>query len=96
MQAAQLLARWGTLHGVRSVLSRMAFLPFLYLSIFTKPTDGHANGAASALRFLRSEGHRNHNLLSQMFAESRQSHPRSYVLRYILHYTCAEPETFTS
>jgi hypothetical protein len=35
-QAAQLLARWGTLHDVRSVLSGMAFLLFLYLLIFTK------------------------------------------------------------
>jgi hypothetical protein len=37
-QTAQLLARWGTLHGVRSVLSGMAFLLFLYLSIFIKAT----------------------------------------------------------
>jgi Domain of unknown function (DUF1772) len=35
-ETAQLLARWGTLHGVRSVLSGMALLLFLYLSIFTK------------------------------------------------------------
>jgi hypothetical protein len=37
-QTAQLLARWGTLHGVRSVLSGMALLLFLYLSIFIKAT----------------------------------------------------------
>jgi hypothetical protein len=35
-QTAQLLARWGTLHNVRSVLSGMALLLFVYLSIFTK------------------------------------------------------------
>jgi hypothetical protein len=35
-ETAQLLARWGTLHGVRSVLNGMALLLFLYLSIFTK------------------------------------------------------------
>ena len=35
-ETAQLLARWGTLHGVRSVLSGMALLLFVYLSIFTK------------------------------------------------------------
>ena len=35
-QAGQLLARWGTLHAVRSVLSALALLLFLYLAIFTK------------------------------------------------------------
>jgi hypothetical protein len=35
-QAGQLLARWGKLHAVRSVLSAVAFLLFLYLAIFTK------------------------------------------------------------
>jgi Anthrone oxygenase len=35
-QAGQLLARWGRLHGVRSVLSAVALLLFLYLTIFTK------------------------------------------------------------
>src|SRR5437660_194287 len=36
-QAGQLLARWGKLHAVRSVLSALALLVFLYLAIFTKP-----------------------------------------------------------
>jgi hypothetical protein len=31
----QLLARWGALHAVRSALSALALLLFLYLSIFT-------------------------------------------------------------
>ena len=35
-QTGQLLARWGKLHAVRSVLSAVAFLLFLYLAIFTK------------------------------------------------------------
>jgi anthrone oxygenase-like protein len=35
-QAGQLLARWGKLHAVRSVLSAVALLLFLYLAIFTK------------------------------------------------------------
>jgi len=35
-QTDQLLARWGTLHAVRSVLSAVALLLFLYLAIFTK------------------------------------------------------------
>jgi len=34
--AGQLLARWGKLHAVRSVLSAVAFLLFLYLAIFTE------------------------------------------------------------
>ena len=34
-QTQRLLARWGTLH-VRIVISALAFLLFLYLSIFTK------------------------------------------------------------
>ncbi len=36
-QAVQLFSRWGTLHAVRSVLSAMALLLFLYLTIFRKP-----------------------------------------------------------
>ena len=35
-QAGQLLTRWGKLHAVRSVLSALALLLFLYLAIFTK------------------------------------------------------------
>jgi hypothetical protein len=35
-QAGQLLARWGKLHAVRSVLSALALLLFLYLAIFAK------------------------------------------------------------
>jgi Domain of unknown function (DUF1772) len=35
-QAGQLLARWGRLHTVRSVLSGLALLLFLYLAIFKK------------------------------------------------------------
>src|SRR5438128_1515121 len=37
-QAGHLLARWGRLHAVRSVLSALALLLILYLSIFTKST----------------------------------------------------------
>src|ERR1700675_1158415 len=33
----RLLARWGTLHAVRSVLSGLALLLFLYLALFAKP-----------------------------------------------------------
>jgi hypothetical protein len=33
-QTGRLLARWGTLHAVRSVLSGVALLLFLYLTIF--------------------------------------------------------------
>src|SRR3984893_486703 len=36
-QAGQLLARWGRLHTVRSVLSGLALLLFLYLAIFAFP-----------------------------------------------------------
>lgn len=36
-QTGQLLARWGTLHAVRSVLSGLALLLFMYLAIFKKP-----------------------------------------------------------
>ena len=36
-QTERLLARWGTLHAVRSVLSGLALLLFLYLAIFPKP-----------------------------------------------------------
>src|SRR6266700_2639040 len=35
-QTGQLLARWGTLHAVRSVLSALALLLFVYLLIFVK------------------------------------------------------------
>jgi hypothetical protein len=35
-QAGQLLARWGKLHAVRSVLSVVALLLFLYLVVFAK------------------------------------------------------------
>ena len=37
VHTGQLLARWGTLHAVRSVLSVVALLLFLYLVIFSKP-----------------------------------------------------------
>lgn len=33
-QTGQLLARWGRLHAVRSILSTLALLLFLYLAIF--------------------------------------------------------------
>jgi hypothetical protein len=36
-EAGQLLARWGALHAIRSVLSGLALLLFLYLTIFRKP-----------------------------------------------------------
>jgi hypothetical protein len=36
-QTERLLARWGALHAVRSVLSALALLLFLYLAIFKKP-----------------------------------------------------------
>jgi len=35
-KTSQLLARWGALHAVRSVLSGVALLLFLYLLIFAK------------------------------------------------------------
>jgi len=35
-KAGQLLARWGKLHAVRSVLSAVTLLLFLYLAIFKK------------------------------------------------------------
>ena len=35
-EAERLLARWGRLHAVRSVLSGLALLLFLYLAIFRK------------------------------------------------------------
>ena len=35
-EAGQLLARWGALHAVRSVLSALALLLLLYLLIFAK------------------------------------------------------------
>ncbi len=37
VQTERLLALWGTLHAVRSVLSAVALLLFLYLAIFRKP-----------------------------------------------------------
>jgi len=36
VEAGRLLARWGALHAVRSVLSGLALLLFLYLVIFKK------------------------------------------------------------
>lgn len=36
-QAGRLLARWGTWHAVRRVLSGLALLLFFYLAIFAKP-----------------------------------------------------------
>src|ERR1035441_6736145 len=36
-EAERLLARWGKLHAVRSILSGMALLLFLYLTIFREP-----------------------------------------------------------
>ena len=36
-EAERLLARWGRLHAVRSLLSGLALLLFLYLAIFKKP-----------------------------------------------------------
>jgi hypothetical protein len=36
VEAERLLARWGALHAVRSVLSGVALLLFLYLAIFGK------------------------------------------------------------
>ena len=36
-EAERLLARWGRLHAVRSVLSGLALILFLYLAIFKKP-----------------------------------------------------------
>jgi len=36
-ETGQLLARWGTLHAVRSVLSALSLLLFVYLLVFTKP-----------------------------------------------------------
>jgi hypothetical protein len=35
-QSGQLLARWGRLHTVRSMLSALALLLFLYLAVLTK------------------------------------------------------------
>jgi hypothetical protein len=35
-QTGQLLARWGRLHAVRSILSALALLLFLWLAVFTK------------------------------------------------------------
>jgi hypothetical protein len=36
-EAERLLARWGRLHAVRSVLSGLALLLFLWLAIFSEP-----------------------------------------------------------
>ena len=36
VDAERLLKRWGALHAVRSVLSAVALMLFLYLAIFTK------------------------------------------------------------
>jgi hypothetical protein len=36
-ETERLLARWGRLHAARSVLSAVALLLFLYLTIFSKP-----------------------------------------------------------
>jgi hypothetical protein len=36
-ETERLLARWGRLHAVRSVLSAVALLLFLYLAIFKEP-----------------------------------------------------------
>jgi hypothetical protein len=36
-ETGSLLARWGALHAVRSVLSAVALLLFLYLAIYRKP-----------------------------------------------------------
>jgi len=37
VEAGRLLVRWNSLHTVRSVLSGLALLLFLYLAIFKKP-----------------------------------------------------------
>jgi hypothetical protein len=37
VEAERLLARWNALHAVRSLLSGLALLLFLYLAIFKKP-----------------------------------------------------------
>ena len=36
LEAERLLARWGRLHAVRSILSSIALLLFLYLAIYQK------------------------------------------------------------
>ena len=36
-ETERLLERWGMLHAVRSILSGLALLLFLYLTIFAKP-----------------------------------------------------------
>jgi hypothetical protein len=36
-EAGQLLARWSALHAVRSILSGLALLLYLYLTIFSRP-----------------------------------------------------------
>jgi Domain of unknown function (DUF1772) len=36
-ETSRLLARWGTLHTVRSVLSGLALLLLLYLALFARP-----------------------------------------------------------
>ena len=42
-EAERLLARWGSLHAVRSVLSTMGLLLFLYLAIFRKAIENLAS-----------------------------------------------------
>jgi hypothetical protein len=54
-QAGQLLARWGALHAVRSVLSTVAFLLFLYLLL--SRTADPAQLQLKYQRELRSEVH---------------------------------------
>ena len=41
VEAERLLARWGRLHAVRSVLSGFALLLFLYLAIFGMPLSAY-------------------------------------------------------
>ena len=43
-QTGRLLARWGTLHAVRSVLSALALLLLLYRLIFRDTGDGGSTG----------------------------------------------------
>jgi Domain of unknown function (DUF1772) len=44
-ETGQLLARWGALHAVRSVLSTVALLLFLYLAIFARAWKGHSGAS---------------------------------------------------
>src|SRR5258708_36587710 len=52
-QAGQLLARWGKLHAVRSVLSALALLLLLYLAVFTKSVGP---GKAKMVKSMRGAG----------------------------------------